>query len=113
MNINIETIVLQNSSFSSTAKLLYGVMNSSKDENNICTKTAQELSEMIGCHRNSVVRAVEELADFGIVEVFTALSIKNRPKYTYKILDEDSLINKWAQKEIEEQMDKCQGWQKI
>ena len=112
MNITIEPIVLQNSSFSSTAKLLYGVMNSSKDENNICTKTAQELSDIVGCHRNSVVRAVEELADFGIVEVFTALSIKNRPKYTYKILDEDSLINKWAQKEIEEQMDKCQEWQK-
>ena len=76
-------------------------MNSSKDENNICTKTAQELSEMIGCHRNSVGRAVEELADFGIVGVFNTLSIKNRPKYAYKILDEDSLINKWAQKEIE------------
>ena len=82
MNIYIETIVLQNTSFSSTAKLLYGVMNSSKDADNICTKTAQELSELIGCHRNSVVRAVEELADYGIVEVLGALSIKNRPKYT-------------------------------
>ena len=54
-------------------------------------------------------KPLEELADFGIVEVFNTLSIKNRPKYAYKILDEDSLINKWAQKEIEKQMDKCQG----
>jgi hypothetical protein len=66
----------------------------------------EELSEIIGCHRNSVVRAVHDLSCYGIVEPMKTLSIKNRLKYTYRVLNEDDLINKWAQQEIENLMDK-------
>lgn len=106
MKLHIESILLQDQSLSSTAKILYGAMNANKDEKNICELNAQELSEIIGCHRNSVVRAVHDLSCYGIVEPMKTLSIKNRPKYTYKVLNEDDLVNKWAQQEIENLMDK-------
>ena len=85
MQLNISEHILGLGDLSSTAKLLYGVINALKDENNICNCTALTLSQKISVHRNSIVRCVEELQKKSLIEVIEGKSSRNRVQYSYRV----------------------------
>ena len=85
MQLNISEHILGLNDLSSTAKLLYGVINALKDENNICNCTALTLSQKISVHRNSIVRCVEELQKKNLIEVIEGKSSRNRVQYSYRV----------------------------
>lgn len=85
MQLNISEYILGLDDLSSTAKLLYGVIDALKDENNICNCTALILSQKIRVHRNSIVRCIEELQKKNLIEVIEGKSSRNRVQYSYRV----------------------------
>lgn len=87
MELSISQYILHIEGLSSTAKLLYGVIDAHKNENDICNCTALTLSSILGVHRNSVVRCVGELQKNKLIDVIEGKSSRNVLQYSYKVKD--------------------------
>lgn len=98
-------IVLQDTELSSTSKLVYLMLLTCLDEQNICHLTAEKLSRLVGSHRLSVVRALKDLENKYFISPIKGTSIKNRPQYSYKVLECSDVMSWWADKEIEKEAD--------
>lgn len=77
------TQVFRDTTLSSTAKIVYHVLTLKMDENNKCNLTAEQLAQLVGSHRLSVVRALKDLETQKIISFVEGLSIKNRPQFSY------------------------------
>lgn len=87
MELSISHYILSLEGLSSTSKLLYGVIDAHKDENEICNCTALTLSSILGVHRNSVVRCVGELQKNKLIDVIEGKSSRNGLQYSYRVKD--------------------------
>lgn len=88
MQINIPNSILENTSLSSSAKLLYGFLLSRQSENNerICTLTSQKIADTIGLERTAIPRLVKVLEAEGLLKAHEGYSVKNRLQYSYEAL---------------------------
>lgn len=91
-------LVLNRFNYNCFTKLTYVVLEQNRDEDDICHLSIMQIAELVSCTEDEVLDALETLQHADFVH-------KVEAQCGYKVLTDEDVMDWWASKEIERELD--------